>query len=55
MPTRSVAGERLGTDVSDLARYGEVTLPDGRVIIFDTTHEDGWMQATSAVDLYRVA
>lgn len=40
------------TDADDgpTRRYADVTLANGRVVIYDTTNEDAWIESAVALD-----
>jgi len=43
--------QTVGTDAADLQRYDDVTLEDGKVLIYDQDNEAAWIQSTSAIGL----
>jgi hypothetical protein len=50
MATRTDDSE-AGWDGADGARYADLRLNDGEVIIYDPTGEDAWIQSASAIGL----
>ncbi|WP_161625219.1 DUF7331 family protein [Halosimplex carlsbadense] len=43
--------QTVGTDSAELQRYDDVTLEEGKVLIYDQEDETAWIQSTSAIEL----
>jgi len=49
-------GHSMSTDATDagsIARVDAMSLDDGRVILYDRTNDDAWVQADHAVEVPR--